>query len=125
MNSVSDKFDLQATLQAIGQAVTAVMCHMIFDFALYGLFMAVLLALAGAVYFRKRHRFGRPLLTVSRRVAMVCIVLSLPGVCSLVFYHALPSAGVFNVSSIGFICAWALIFLHLSAEEIEHSQTAG
>lgn len=123
MGSVSDKFDLHATLQAIGQAATAVVCHMLFEFAMYGLLMAVLLAIAGAFYLSKQHRFGRPLITVSRRVATTCLILSLPGAWTLVFYGSLPSAGVFNVSSIGFICAWSLIFLHLSAEEIEHSQT--
>jgi predicted branched-subunit amino acid permease len=123
MDSVSDKFDLHATLVAIGQAIGAVLGHMVFEFALHGLFMAILLGFIGAVFLQKRHRFAAPLLRVARRVAIVCLVLMLPGGFSLLVYGALPSAGVFNVNSIGFFCAWSLICLHLSAEEINHSQT--
>ena len=120
---MSEKFDLHATLQAIGQALIAVICHMVFDFALHGLFMAGLLAVTGAILLKKRHRFGRPLLTVARRAALFCAVLCLPGAFCLAVYGSLPNAGVFNVNSLGFICAWSLICLHLSAEEINHSQS--
>jgi hypothetical protein len=123
MNNVGDKFDLSATLAAVGQAAMAVICHMVFQFAVHGLFMATLLAIAGVVLLSKRHHFGPPLLRVARRLAIFCAVLALPGVLCLVCWGALPSAGVFNVNSLGFICAWSLICLHLSAEEINHSQT--
>ncbi|PWT95324.1 MAG: hypothetical protein C5B53_11565 [Candidatus Melainabacteria bacterium] len=124
MDHVGAKFDLSATLAAIGQAVMAVICHMVFMFAVHGLFMAALLALAGAFFLVKQHHFGPPLLRVARRLAIVCAVLALPGVLCIVFWGGLPSAGVFNVNSLGFICAWSLICLHFSAEEINHSQTS-
>jgi hypothetical protein len=123
MDSVSEKFDLHTTLKAIGQAGLAVVCHMVFKFALHGLFMAVLLAVIGAILLRKSHRFGPPLLVVARRVAIVCLFLCLPGASALVLYGSLPPAGVFNINSIGFVCLWSLICLHLSAEEINHRES--
>ena len=123
MEPAGDKFDLHATMQAIGQATIAVICHMIFKFAVHGLFMAALLAIIGLVLSRNKQKFGLPLLKVAGRIATACLVLSLPGCCSLVIYGRLPDAGVFNVNSIGFICLWSLICLHLSAEEINHSQS--
>ena len=124
MGNVGEKFDLSATLSAVGQAALAVICHMLFEFAAHGLFMAALLAVAGVIFLTRRHHFGPPLLRVARRLGIFCAILALPGVLCIVFWGGLPSAGVFNVNSLGFICAWSLICLHLSAEEINHSQTS-
>lgn len=124
MEHVGAKFDFSETLAAIGQAAMAVICHMVFMFAAHGLFMAFLLAVAGAFFLVRRHHFGPPLLRVARRLGIVCGVLALPGALCIAFWGGLPSAGVFNVNSLGFICAWSLICLHLSAEEINHSQTS-
>ena len=123
MEHVGAKFDFSATLAAIGQAAMAVICHMVFLFAAHGLCMAALLALAGTFCLARRHHFGPPLLRVARRLGIVCGILALPGALCIAFWGALPSAGVFNVNSLGFIWAWSLICLHLSAEEINHSQT--
>jgi len=124
MDSTSPKFDLHTTLEAIGQAGVAVVCHMFFKFALHGLFMATLLALIGTVLFKRNHAYGQPLLVVAKRIAIFCLLLAVPGGCSLLFYGKLPDAGVFNVNSIGFICLWSLICLHFSAEEILHRQSS-
>lgn len=124
MDNVSDKFDLHATLEAVGQAAIAVVCHMLFDFAVHGLFMALILAVAGFSLRESSHRFGVPLLAVSRRIAIFCAVLALPGTLCLAIYGHLPPAGVFNFNSIGFISLWSLICVHLSAEEINHRQSS-
>ena len=123
MGPVSESFDLHATLTAIGQAFLAVVGHMLFKFGLHGLIMAALLALAALIFVRKNPLLQKSILTASRRVAIFCLVITLPGFLCLIIYGRLPDAGVFNVNSIGFICLWSLICLHLSAEEIYHRQS--
>jgi ABC-type transport system involved in cytochrome c biogenesis permease component len=122
MEFASENFNLHATLTAISQAVVAVVCHMLFMWALHGLGLAAIVAVIGLILFKRGHRFGAPLMHVARRTAIFCAVVCLPGVVWLAAFGKLPDAGVFNFNSLGLIGFWSLIYLHLSAEEINHRQ---
>jgi hypothetical protein len=125
MGLTSESFDLHATLHSIGQAALAVTGHMLFKFGVHGLFMAAFMAIAGLVLVRKNPTLHKALLLVARRIAVFCAVISLPGIMCLIFYGKLPDAGVFNINSMGFICLWSLICVHLFAEEVYHGQLKG
>jgi len=113
-----EPFNLDQTLISFGQALRAVVCHVWFDAALHGLLMALLLGLAGFVLYKRRTRFGKPLMAVCRRLSLFCLVLMLPGGLALATSGQLPPTGVFHISSLGFLAFWSLICLHLSAEEM-------
>lgn len=114
----SDRFDLNATLAAMGQALNALICHALFDAALHGIFVAAVVGLIGYLLFRRGGRFGKPLIAVAKKLSIFCAVLALPGVASLITQGQLPPVGVFHFSSLGFVVFWGLISLHLSAEEM-------
>jgi hypothetical protein len=120
MDRLAENFDLHATIASISQALKAVFCHMVFDAALHGLAMSILVAILGFLLFRQGKRFGKPLLSAAKRLAIICGVLSVPGVIALVTSGKLPEAGVFNFNSVGFIVFWTLLCLHFSAEEINY-----
>jgi predicted branched-subunit amino acid permease len=114
----AEKFDLNATVSAIGQACTALFCHALFDAALHGLAVALTVGLVGLILSQRRQRFGKPLMAVSAKLAMFCAALLLPGLIALITSGHLPAVGVFQFSSLGFVVFWGLISLHLSAEEM-------
>lgn len=111
-----DRFDLDACLAAMKEGLAAVVCHIGFDAAIHGLIFAVVVGLAGLS--RRNDRFGKPLVAVSRKLALFCLILLLPGALSVAFTGRLPSTGTFQISSLGFIVFWTLITLHLCAEEM-------
>lgn len=115
-----ETFNLQATLQATGQAFQAVVCHVFFDAALHGLAMAAVVGFIGLILDRRGKRPGKPLLNVCRKLSVFCLVLMIPGAVAFVTMGKLPPVGVYNVNSVGFICFWSLVCLHISAEEMEY-----
>lgn len=120
MEGASETFNLEATINAIGQALQAVVCHVFFDAALHGLAMAALVGLIGFVLYKNGKRPGKPLLNVCRKLSVFCFFVMLPGLFCLATMGKLPPVGVYNVNSIGFICFWALVCVHISAEEMEY-----
>lgn len=118
MDNISANFNLHATVRATEQALIAVTCHMLFKFALHGLFMACVVAILGFLLAAKKHSFAPSLIKVAERTSIFCLILALPGLISLLFLGKLPDAGVFNFNSVGLICLWSLIYLHLAAVEI-------
>ncbi len=118
---MEEPFSLQATLDAVGQAMAGILCHMFFISALHGLGLSLILALIGFGLFQQKHRFGAPLLSVARRFAILCLIVMVPGVISLLATGKLPPAGVFNVNSIGFIVFWGMVLTHMIGEEMNHA----
>lgn len=114
----ADKFNLDATLSAIAQACTALFCHALFDAAWHGFAVALLVGLAGFLLHKRKQRFGKPLIAVCRKLSAFCLVLTIPGIISLVTSGRLPPVGVFQFSSLGFLVFWSFVSLHLSAEEM-------
>ena len=117
---MEDSFNLHQTVIAVQQAIFAVVCHMIFDFAMHGLLLALALGCAGLLLRARGNRYGKPLINVSRRVSLLCMILALPGAMAFLVMHHLPPTGVYNVNSIVFIIFWSLLCVHQSAEEMNY-----
>lgn len=113
-------FNLHATVVAVQQALFAVTCHMLFDFAMHGLVLALALGVTGFFLNMKGNRYGKPLMNVCRRLSIFCAVLSSPGWLTLAIQHHLPPTGVYNVNSIGFIIFWSMVCVHGVAEEMNY-----
>ncbi len=120
MEGISEGFNLQQTIQMIGQAFQAVVCHVFFDAALHGLVISLIFATIGFVLLKRKQKLGKPFISVGKRLALFCAVLMLPGVIALIMAGHLPSTGVFSINSLGFIVFWSLICVHLSAEEMNY-----
>ena len=121
METSTDNFNLQQTLATIGQAMQAVFSHMLFDFALHGLILALVLAIIGFYFLQNKHPYGLPIIRVSKRLSVFCLVFALPGILYLTIHHCLPNAGVFSFNSIGILCFWAWVSAHLAAEEVNNT----
>jgi len=121
METSADSFNLHQTLATIGQAMQSVFSHMLFDFALHGFILAVVLAALAALLIRRKHAYGPPIMKVAKRIAAFCFLFAIPGSLYLIIHHHLPDAGVFSFNSIGLLGFWSLICTHLVAEEINNS----
>jgi len=113
-----EKFDFQATLRSVGEAVVSVICHILFDFALVGIAVAAVLATCALVLSKRKHHFARPFYVVARRIATACAALAVPGLAYLVFTGHLPDSGVYLNFSFGFLVLWSMVTIYLCAEEM-------
>lgn len=113
-------FNFHQTCDAVFQALGAIVCHVVFDAGLHGLFMALIVGAIGYACHVRGAKQGKPLLNVCKKLSIFCLALMIPGFIALLTTHQLPPVGVYNVHSIGFICFWSLICLHISAEEMNH-----
>lgn len=118
MEGQAEKFNFQETVHEVGQAAIAVIGHCLFDAAVAGFVLALVLALVALVLSRSKHRFTKPLFSVSRRLSMVCAVVAVPGVLYLIFSGKLPNSGNYNVSFLGYIVWWSMVSVHMCAEEM-------
>lgn len=117
---MEERFNLHETVVAVQNALYAVICHMLFVWALHGLVMGLVVGSIGFVLHRRNNRYGKPLMAVCRRLCVFTLVFMAPGLLAIVTQGHLPAAGVFNVNSLGFVVFWSLICVHLSAEEMNH-----
>lgn len=117
---MDDKFNFQATLASVNQAVLSVVCHIVFDFAMHGFMIAAILATCAVVLAQRKHRFSRPLFSVSRRMAIFCGIISIPGLISLCITGALPATGVYTGASLGFIVFWSMVTIYMCGEEMNY-----
>jgi hypothetical protein len=108
-------FNLDTALTTLGQGLYAVAGHICFEAGLYGLATAFLIAVSGLIV--RSTRYGVPLLVVSRKLALFCSILALPGALILAFTHQLPAIGAFKVWPLAYVIFWTWISLHLAAEE--------
>src|SRR5205814_6820305 len=111
-------FNLDETMNMVGQAFYGVTCHIWFDAALHGLIIAAFIGIAGLLLRYRKHNYGKPLLAVCWKLSLFCLLLAAPGAVVLLMSGHLPSTGAFRISSLGFIVFWSWISLHLSAEEM-------
>jgi hypothetical protein len=117
---MDESFNLHKTVEAVGQAYYAVICHICFDAGLHGVAMALLLALVGFINGKRGGRFGKPLISVARRFGLFSLALTVPGFIVLVLKGQLPATGVYNVNSFGFIGFWSLVLSFLCADEMNY-----
>jgi len=117
---MGDKFDFQATLNAVGNAVVSVICHILFDFAMVGLGVAAVLAVLGFVMGQRKHRFEKRFYTVAKNISLACLGMALPGIGCLIFTGHLPESGVYVNFSLGFLVLWSMVTIYLCAEEMNY-----
>src|ERR1700679_4030332 len=99
----SGHFNLAATMNAIWHAIVAIVCRIGFDAAVHG-FCVAGVVLAVALYLSaRRHRYGKPLLAVFRKMTIFCSILVLPGLICLVTAGKLPPVNSLQLSSFGLI----------------------
>ncbi len=118
MEPSPEKFDFQATVHAVGNAVVSVICHILFDFALVGIGVAAVLTTCAFVLGKRGHHFSKPFFIVARRIATACAALSVPGFGFLICTGHLPASGVYLNFSFGFLVLWSMVTIYLCAEEM-------
>ena len=114
----TEHFDLASTVDAVTSGVVALVCRVGFDAAVHGLIVAFIIAAIGVVLANRKHRYGKPLLAVFKKIVIFCMILGLPGVIALVSSGKLPPVNNLVLSSVGLIGFWALVTLHLCMEEM-------
>jgi len=114
----SEHFDLAATTNAIGNGIIALICRIGFDAAVHGYCVAAVVLLVGLTLSSRKHRYGKPLVAVFRKIAVFCTILIIPGLISLVSTGKLPPVNSLQLSSFGLLGFWALVTLHLCMEEM-------
>jgi hypothetical protein len=114
----TEHFDLAATIDAVTGAVVSIVCRVGFDAAVHGIIVGLIIAAIGIVLMNRKHRYGKPLLAVFKKILIFCSILGLPGVIALVSTGKLPPVNNLVLSSVGLIGFWALVTLHLCMEEM-------
>ncbi len=115
------KFDFHATVNAVGHALIAVVCRMLFDFAMVGLGIAAIVATCAFVLGQNKHRFEKPLYSVAKRLTMVCAAISIPGWVHFLVAGHFPESGVYSWFILGDVVLWSMVTIYLCAEEMNHS----
>lgn len=113
-----DKFDFDATVRTVGEAIVSVICHILFDFALVGIGVAAVLATCAYFLGKRKHHFTQPFFVVARRVSTACLALAIPGLVCLLLTGRLPESGVYINFSFGFLVLWTMVTIYLCAEQI-------
>lgn len=123
MEKAFDNFSFSEVVAQVQSAAISIICHIIFDLAVHGLAVALVLLIAGLVMGSMRHRLSKPFLVVARKLGTVCGIASLPGLITLCVSHTLPPVGVYNINSLGFLSLWSLISAHMIGEETNYQFT--
>lgn len=114
----TEHFDLAATVNAVWNAISSVVCRIGFDAAIHGICVATIVLVFGLYFSSRQHRYGKPLIAVFRKMAIFCSILVVPGLISLLSCGKLPPVNSLQLSSIGLIGFWTLVTLHLCMEEM-------
>lgn len=114
----TEHFDLAATMDAVFNAFVSVICRIGFEAAVHGFCLAAIVLIVGLSLAAKRHRYGKPLLSVFRKIAIFCSILVIPGLICLATTGKLPPVNSLQLSSVGLIGFWSLLTLHFCLEEM-------
>jgi hypothetical protein len=98
----SSTFSFQQTVDAVMQALGAIVCHVVFDAGLHGLFMALIVGAIGYACHLRGAKQGKPLLNVCKKLSIFCLAIMIPGFISLITTHSLPPVGVYNIHLVSF-----------------------
>ncbi len=113
-----EHFSLSETMNSVWHAFVAVVCRIGFDVAMHGLIIALVVLTVGLTLSAKGHRYGRPLISVFRKLSIFCVALGLPGAICLYSSGVLPRVNSLELSSVGLLGFWSLVTLHLCMEEM-------
>ena len=114
----TEHFSLAATMTALQQGLVTIVCRIGFDAAVHGFIVGLIIACVGLFLASKKQRYGKPLLSVARKIAIFCAVMAMPGAICLVTSGSLPPVNSLQLSSVGLIGFWSLVTLHLIMEEM-------
>ncbi len=123
MEKAYGDFSVSETMQHVTAAAYGVFCHIIFDGAVHGLVVALILLTTGAILSTRKHRLAAPFLIVGKKLLIFCLIVASPGLYTFLTTHALPPVGNYNINSIGYFSLWSLICAHGLGEEINYQWT--
>lgn len=123
MEKAYGDFSVSETMQHVSAAAYGVFCHIIFDGAVHGLVVALILLSTGALLATRKHRLAAPFLIVGKKLMIFCLIVASPGLYTFLTTHALPPVGNYNINSIGYFSLWSLICAHGLGEEINYQWT--
>ncbi len=123
MEKAYGDFSVSETMQHVTAAAYGVFCHIIFDGAVHGLVVALILLTTGALLSTRKHRLAAPFLIVGKKLLIFCLIVASPGLYTFLTTHALPPVGNYNINSIGYFSLWSLICAHGLGEEINYQWT--
>ncbi|MDQ5967257.1 MAG: hypothetical protein QG625_3413 [Cyanobacteriota bacterium erpe_2018_sw_39hr_WHONDRS-SW48-000098_B_bin.30] len=123
MEKAYGDFSVSETMQHVSAAAYGVFCHIIFDGAVHGLVVALILLVTGALLAARKHRLAAPFLIVGKKLLIFCLIVASPGLYTFLTTHALPPVGNYNINSIGYFSLWSLICAHGLGEEINYQWT--
>lgn len=117
----SDKFNFQEAVHTVTDALGGVVCNIFFEAALHGLGVAAVVFLLGlSLKNTRRALLAKPMMLAASKLAIACLVLSIPGIICLVLTGGLPSTGFFETNSLGYIGFWSLVSVWLCGESINY-----
>lgn len=114
----SEHFNLTAAFDAVWHALVSVFCRIGFEAAVHGFCLAAVVLMVAVWLSTRKHKYGKPLFAVCRKMAIFCSVLVIPGLVCLIGSGKLPPVNNLQLSSIGLLGFWALVTLHLCMEEM-------
>jgi hypothetical protein len=120
MEKAFDNFSFKETLHTVQEAAVSIFCRIIFDWAVHGLAVALVLVLVGLVLLTRKNRLATPFMSVGKKLSIFCGIVAAPGLITLATTGSLPPVGVYNVNSLGFLSLWALICSHMLGEETNY-----
>jgi hypothetical protein len=123
MEKSVDSFNFKEVLQQVWDAVYGIACHIVFDGAVHGLAIALILVAVGFYLLGKKHKIAKPFIAGGRKLAILCSIFALPGLVVLLTSGKLPPVGVYTMNSLGYIAFWSLFSAHLVGEELNYQCT--
>ncbi|CAN5618171.1 hypothetical protein BH11CYA1_BH11CYA1_18550 [soil metagenome] len=120
MEKAFDNFSYSETVKTVQEAVVNIFCRIIFDWAVHGLVVALVLLIVGLVLLSRKNRLSKPFFGVAKKLGIFCSIVAAPGLITLATSGSLPPVGVYNVNSLGFLCLWSLICAHMLGEETNY-----
>ncbi len=120
MEKAFDNFSFKETAHTVQEAMVNIFCRIIFDWAVHGLAVAAFFFLFGTILLMRKNRLSKPFFAVGKKLGIFCAIVAAPGLITLATTGSLPPVGVYNVSSLGFLCLWSLICAHMLGEETNY-----
>lgn len=118
MDTTTEPFSLEATCKAVADAFAIIVASVGFQVATAGLAVALVIGVLGLIALSQHKKTGRPLLVVTRKLAIFCGLLSLPGLITLLTAGRLPPVNQLSLHPLGLLGFWSLVTAHLCMEEM-------
>ena len=118
MEPSTQHFSLSVMFEQLQEAAICVVCRIGASAALHGLIAAGVVFALAITLLSRGHRYGRPLLSVFKKITIFCLIIGTPGAICLLSSGRLPAVNSLELNSIGLLGFWCLVILHLCMEEM-------